>query len=444
MKRLLLLVLLLASSNYLRAQQLLKTITTLADFASLNGVISGDSLFFQFLGLGQSGWIHPNKPSQIVSTTLSKMVDAIVSYGDSSFYYSLDAGKNAVSISGTCANGTSYRTTRTLNLPGFYIGHYTSNQLLNVLIADGAQKTFSLTTIAGERIVSEKTFTLSFDVLKDYRGRLPILNEEIPSSHLQAGSEMKFFVSCDKITIIKDEPFQEHNPNRRRYQTVVIELNVLSGQVRSRFFPVSGQQKFRSMLFNNRLYRLTQKGGFNVEVIDLNTNKTIYSLLIPYRPKYAGSFCYYRNGRKNTVQKMDGVANLMGENFYIIPHQLAGEGHLMTLGIFYEVEAKTPITNALGFAGLLASVVMRASVNSAVTGPIDVARFYLLGKDYSNSEIPFETGLAENRIDQFESGWPKEKKILAKAYFPGKNGTFGLYKLEGQTVEVRYFSETSE
>jgi hypothetical protein len=442
MKRLLLLLFLSVPSAHSFAQDLVKTITTSIDFASLNGFISGDSLFFQFLGSGQSGWVNPRRPDEIVSIKLSKMVDAIGTYNDSSFYYSVNIGKQATEISGLCINRTTQQTIRSMSVPGHYIGHYISNQLLNVLMADRVQKSFTLVTIAGEKIISEKTFTISFDLMKDYKGPLPILDENVPSSFWQAGAEVKVFPSSEKITIIKDEPFQEFNSNRRRYQTVVVELDILSSQARSRFYPALGQQKFRSMLFNNRLYRLTQKGGFNIEVIDLSNNKTIYSVLIPYRSKYPDSFFYYRSGRKNTVQKIAGLANMMSENFFIIPHRSIDDSHLLTLGAFNEVETKTPLTGALGFGGLLASVIVRAAVNSAVTGPIDVARFYFLGTGFSNSKFPVESNLAENRIDEFESGWTKQKQILGKAYFPGKNGTFSFYKLGDQSVEIRYFAET--
>lgn len=424
------------------AQEVIKTFDApFGDFNKVNGIVKGDSLLFQFPDIGQAGWLK--KDGRISSVDLKILapgkVDEIIQSGDTTTYYSFNFAKQYFEVSGLNATSRGVQLFPRFRFNGIFLGHYTDTKKLILVYADKTNKIIKVASLKRESVSTEKEFQLAFDLLKEKNLSTAIITNGKTPTPFEASATIKIYPFENTLTILKDEPFEEYNETRRRYQTILVELDLATNQSRSRFYLTPHQKHFTSVLFNNVLFRSINKDGLYIEAIDVGSGKSKYSIAIPYKPNFAQPHTYYRGGKKNTVVKFKDLRAFGGENSFIIPHHSTDSTYLITLGSYFEIDPHTPLTGAFGLAGAIASLAINAIVSNAVDGPIDVYKFYVSGRVNSASQIPTETGLASQQVDEHELSWPKEKRVKGKAYFHGQDITFAFYQFPNGKVDVALF-----
>jgi hypothetical protein len=404
------------------------------------GIVVGDSIFLKYdedaYTPERTVWIsRQGKIRNINLNELEKrLICGITNHGDTTDYYFFEEERKSIFIKllrHHAPSGWKTVSSEFVELPGKLLGSYIEDELV-LICATPKDYTIRVIQLEGIKVVQEKKFPLSDDIVKNKRKQVAFIQEGFPVKPDQAASPIKIIKEKEEIFLVIDEPFYEYGPPQGgTYKTTVIRLNLRTDDTTISTFFEQSLGTFSSVVFGGNLYRVINHDKLRLEVFDLRDSKKIYSKEFSRDIKYPGE-AYIRIGKNNTVLKrniIEGIIRSYNNPFVIVDKGSDDKTLVLTIGNHVEEKSGVPLVGSFGLIPMILGTIAGIAVRELSEAPSINSYFYMSGSLHGGFEVTNQTNLLKQKVDDYEAGKLIEKiKFKYKGYLDSPNRIYALYQ----------------
>jgi len=345
------------------------------------------------------------------------------------FYYA-DQAKSKFTIQAIEAD---FKKRSTIDFPGELV---LNGKMLTMLTDDNQVVIFSYdkgtiyeVVIDGLKASSKKSYQLPESMTSVNARDVTLCVEGDHVGVVEAKSNLKIFLNDEWITAVHD------NSGYSSTHTAVTRFERSSGKVVTQTIPTKG--KFSSTILDTLVYRtINGKSAFKLEIFGVNSASKIHEYNIAALPANEEQLVYFREGRANTIGKIETLKHMMKtspacEPFVVAQYQ--GNTTVLTWGTYFDDNG------AMGPGGLdpitgMAKMIIGTTIKQIAPGPGVSRYFYLQGNLNDGFTLNDNSDCLRARVDAFETAQQKDAATKRKSYF----------KINGDIVAAYYLSKSNK
>lgn len=433
------------------AQTLLTEISTEVNYTeTLRVMLSGDSMLFVYPKPGYSSyrsgdelksvWISGSGSMRELNLPLTsnRSLMTFVREGKKEKYYFLESENKKNFL--TCLTvdveaGTDTWEDGKLEVPGLLLGYFFSGDLY-LVCTKPTESILQVLQVKNDLIVKEeKRFAFPFPLLPKKRTSVAFLNEGVPITPAEAMAEVKIYRRDSLLLISVDEQFDQFDENQNYPKTTIHQLNMKSGRYSNRHIVETSKNFFRSIIFDDHLYRLVGTREALLQIYNLKTSqeKIINLSTVSDDPNV---FAYWVDEEDNEIRttKYKKIIPVLN---YVTPDTVSSEVKLR-IGTRYATRTTVPVLYPFGLAGALVSMASNIVLMSLPATPAIDKHFYLEGSPDKGFRFTSNSGLIRQSVSDYDLKMAREnyKRYKYKHHVYGRDLAYGFY-LEYRSDKVK-------
>jgi hypothetical protein len=353
------------------------------------------------------------------------------------FYYLQEDRKNIL-LKGANLNLESNEVTpleKTITVPGNFIGGNVRDDRFFIYAFEKNNFLIKIVEVELLDMKSEKQFKLPINLSKFKAREIAFIPEQIQVGSIQATAKVKVMPQGNKIRIVVDDPFKEHEERAHLYKTTAIEIDYETGQSIIKVFTEETPYQFRSTIYKGHLFRTVNTfNQLKLQIYNLNSGSEVFRQLLPRDNSTKEVGVIFRENSTNHFSGETRLYDMISGSDLSLPFLLVdeneGDGKLfLTWGTYWERNTLGPVGPSL--VGMMVGIAGTA-IYSSMDGPGITHHFDLEGTIESGFKIiqGVNDFPVRRKIDAFEMQQNVNRvKYRRKGYFQHGNSTVALYYL---------------
>lgn len=366
----------------------------------------------------KSFWVLPKGESHSLDLPemATKPVFNVAVNGNTTYYYYVEVLKKKSFLKALSVSNTGVRsfTNQTVPLAGKIYGSFVEDGNLFLLTSDTSPYILRLIQIRGMSIIKETRFNAGFNLMK-YDKLEHTFSSGAPFTPSQALVPMKILKKDDIIFVSLDVTLPEYStsPAPKENHTIISRLDLKTGRSSAQIIENKPDVFFNTIIYKDRLYRLTTSDGYWLEVFELANGKNIYS------------------------EKLGSSANLLSRPF-IIADTTASGSLMLAMGFEAPRNSGVPMLTGFGLVGAMASMITKGVVSG-------------LGEKMASYRFDYFEGSAEsgfyprNHLDALFTkvlNYELGSHLVYKGYINGNYFIYGIYRYkDAAEIQVVKFND---
>jgi hypothetical protein len=384
----------------------------------------GDSILLQFDESLPSGGINRSYWITGEATTGDKIdedVLAVVKTEGRTYFYYLDGRAKSRTLKALVAEGSTKNPVEaSIPINGTLIGK-TAGHHLTLYTLDDDGLTLTIRLINGMTVAVEKKFKLSANLHDNAtENGIDFFSASTSFTSFKGLANIKFYHSDSVMYVTLD---------RSRLTTLVMRLDLKTGEVTTKAIPFSGPENFNSFYLDGKLFRVfNTKRKFELSVYDVATGTLLAKNEIPDTvPDFK---VYFRYGRKNIISHKALFHQMTGDakvSWPSIAVEKVDDKYIIQWGGYYNQNSGGIVAPTPTLAGVLTAVI--ATTVLQLREKPGVLRYFYNewdgGTGFKVRDYPPSTQLPREKIDDYEI--VHQPRVSEKSYVQYKNGIVAFY-----------------
>jgi hypothetical protein len=420
---------------------------------NLQSATMGDSAFITLTApdgngsgtVNRSYWIFPTGEHREIDLPelAGKSLLNVSRTGDSTYYYFVEEYKKGVVIGALSVSGSGEKrkSRQVLVLERRVYGSYSENGYFYLLAGAKEPTGIRLLRLRGLSIVSEKKYTLPFELAKSKSNTIAFYEASQGLPPDRALASIKITKEKDAVFICRDEPMDEYAKEGAifQYKTTVFKLNLTSGLATNNIFveKAPDHRFYNSAVFDGFFYRLIPNDVFRIDVFNLTTRQNVFShsLKTGHYSEFMKSIPYSRSGEKLGVKRFDGAGTLtLNERCFVSVSKMGNDSVMVRMGVNPDPSRLSVINPVgIGIVGAIVASAVATGVSNSLEDKQVYNYIYLHGRSPAGlSFVRGATQFRDQQIDEYEA--QRGEVFSFKGYVNTPNFSYAVYRFKNLPV----------
>lgn len=407
----------------------------------IQGLVLNDSIFIAGYptknGPAKAFWILPS--GQVVKLNSpelkDKLVVALASSGDSTYFYYLEQLKYTISLKAVVQSrqtGTVTSSNKNISFTGSFINIFHQGKHTYLLSIFKERNEIHLSEIKGMERLDEK-FLISAVDLNTNLSTFSFVSENEILSPLAAASPNKIYQQGNFLYIGIDQTKAVGGIPK----TSILKINLKTGESEHRIIIDDSGKQFRTYIENDYIFKITKSRstGAIISIYNLHDFSLLQTIKINKETAIAQNRAFIKDFFKTTDNESvwDAISNT--SSGFIMATSMDSMNFIVRVGSHHlinrSVAGYIPVVSAFPVLAIVGSVARIAALSLSEMESVD-HYFYLKWDGKSEPVFADEPVSAIQAIDTYDITMFKQKRKFAyKGYLQAHPKVFGIYQESG-------------